>query len=455
MAGFQLPFGVKPVNAVPVDYYSGPYISVISIEDAIEQANLAIPQGIRFKTMEVRLIVNGIGAKYWYRDGVTNTDLVEFTTSTSFYLQGGTTYSSDTTSNIYRTGSVNIGSNATSSSDAKLYVSSNQTGAFRLEDGTQGNGYVLTSDTNGVATWIDSNDLSIKGSSYVYVRANGTDLENATELQAAYDLAKTMSPTASNRITVIAAPGNYDFEDTTFVMDTEYIDLVSLDGNSSVVLNATSWYGIFVNANDVFVKGISVGSKGFFLGSNLNLLKIENCKGGDHSFKGNDDTSGTFINCKGGDVSFGSWTAVPGIASGVFIDCVGGAYSFGSSLSGGEASGTFINCIGGAGSFGFYGYASGDFTNCIGDGSCFAGQGIASGTFNYCIAGLESFGSGNLASGIFTNCVGGEGSFTGGAYGGALTGKLYYCRTSGFFNTVSSGGRTYYCVDGSGNTNNQ
>jgi hypothetical protein len=43
MSGFQLPFGVKPVNPIPVDYYSGPYISNISIEDAIDQANVAIP----------------------------------------------------------------------------------------------------------------------------------------------------------------------------------------------------------------------------------------------------------------------------------------------------------------------------------------------------------------------------------------------------------------------------
>ena len=157
MAGFQLPFGVKPVNAVPVDFYSGPYISNTTIQNAIDLANSEIPLGIRFKTMEVRLIVNGIGIKYWYRDGVADINLVEFTTSTSFYLQGGTTYSSDTTSNIYRTGALNIGSNATGSSTAKLYVSSNQPGAFRLEDGTQGPGYLLTSDINGVAGWTSSN----------------------------------------------------------------------------------------------------------------------------------------------------------------------------------------------------------------------------------------------------------------------------------------------------------
>ena len=155
MAGFQLPFGVKPVNAVPVDFYSGPYISNVSLQDAIDLANSTIPVGIRFKTMEVRLIVNGIGAKYWYRDGTSNTDLVEFVTApSSFYIQGGTTQSFNTTSDIYRTGSLTIGTSSVNSS--KLYVYATQSGAFQLEDGSQGENYILTSGTSGVATWTSS-----------------------------------------------------------------------------------------------------------------------------------------------------------------------------------------------------------------------------------------------------------------------------------------------------------
>jgi hypothetical protein len=156
MSGFQLPFGVKPVNPIPVDYYSGPYISNISIEDAIDQANVAIPQGIRFKTMEVRLIVNNFGLKYWYKDGIENTDLIEFVTSpSSFYIQGGTTQSYNTISDIYRTGSLTIGTSSLNSS--KLYIYATQSGAFQLEDGSQGDNYILTtSGTSGVATWTSS-----------------------------------------------------------------------------------------------------------------------------------------------------------------------------------------------------------------------------------------------------------------------------------------------------------
>jgi hypothetical protein len=49
-----------------------------------------------------------------------------------------------------------------------LHVWATQSGAFRLEDGTQAPGYVLTSDTNGVGTWTSSlAGLSLLGNSEV------------------------------------------------------------------------------------------------------------------------------------------------------------------------------------------------------------------------------------------------------------------------------------------------
>jgi hypothetical protein len=74
----------------------------------------------------------------------------------------------------------------------------------------------------------------LEGTNYLFVSANGTDVENGDQLKAAYDEAKTKSPSANNRITIIAAPGNYDFGGS-FTMDTEFIDLVSLDGNRSII----------------------------------------------------------------------------------------------------------------------------------------------------------------------------------------------------------------------------
>jgi hypothetical protein len=204
-------------------------------------------------------------------------------------------------------------------------------------------------------------------------------------------------------------------------MDTQYIDLVSLDGNKSVIFNfddtmSTGNGTISITANDVFVKGVDVQDKNFTIATNLNLLRVENCNGGNFSF--------------GGDPSSGS---NPITVSGTFENCTAGNSSFGAN---GTASGVFKNCKGNLGSF------------AGGSGS------IASGTFINCTSGDFSFGGAAAASGTFTDCIGGSSSFGGGI--GTLTGKLFYCRlTAGTFQTVSSGGRTYYCVDGNGDPNNQ
>jgi len=148
-----------------------------------------------------------------------------------------------------------------------------------------------------------SSTVGLGGTQYVFVTANGTNVQNAAELQAAYVTAQGMSPSITNRITVIAAPGNYDFSTANFEMDTQYIDLVSLDGNRSIVFNGLNT--IEITANDVFVRGVDVGTLTFTLANSLNLLRVENCKGGYYSFGGGNLANGTFTNCTGGDFSFG------------------------------------------------------------------------------------------------------------------------------------------------------
>jgi hypothetical protein len=75
--GLQLPFGVQPVNPVPVDSWSGPY-SASTLVDAISAANTAIPSAIRFQSMQVRLVVSGTPYIYWYKDGISDSDLVSY-----------------------------------------------------------------------------------------------------------------------------------------------------------------------------------------------------------------------------------------------------------------------------------------------------------------------------------------------------------------------------------------
>ena len=81
MSGFQLPFGIQPVNPVAVDYWSGPYTAT-TLSGAITAANAAIPSGVRFQSMEVRLLVGSSSPytpyKYWYSTGITDSDLQPF-----------------------------------------------------------------------------------------------------------------------------------------------------------------------------------------------------------------------------------------------------------------------------------------------------------------------------------------------------------------------------------------
>ena len=293
----------------------------------------------------------------------------------------------------------------------------------------QGN-YSLMSYNNALSTW---NDITRPlGTNYILVKGDGTSIENAVKLQEAYNFAKFMTPnglpkSVTSRVTVIVYPGTYTFGNTKFAVNTQYIDIVSLTGNADVILD-----GINVTANNVYLKGLNSGTNFFIISSSLNLLKCENCIGGAYSW-GNENI----------------------IISGTFINCIGGDYSFGG--NGGIASGTFTNCKGSDSSFGGNtGTASGVFTNCIGSGYSFGNGGIASGTFIDCIGGDGSFGgNGGTASGTFTNCKGSDYSF---GNGGELsaTARLYYCRLiEGEFPLVELGGRTYYCVDGNGNTNNQ
>lgn len=75
--GLQLPFGIQPVNPVPVDSWSGPYYAPTEVS-GLTAANAAIPTAARFPSMEVRLILAGVSTKYWYYSGVTDADLVLF-----------------------------------------------------------------------------------------------------------------------------------------------------------------------------------------------------------------------------------------------------------------------------------------------------------------------------------------------------------------------------------------
>jgi hypothetical protein len=96
-------------------------------------------------------------------------DVIE---SSLFYLSGSTnSVINSKTQSIYRTGNIGIG---TASPSTKLHVWATQSGAFRLEDGTQGSGKVLVSDASGLATWTPLSSIGISGSASYIPKFTGT-----------------------------------------------------------------------------------------------------------------------------------------------------------------------------------------------------------------------------------------------------------------------------------------
>jgi hypothetical protein len=265
--------------------------------------------------------------------------------------------------------------------------------------------------------------VKTKGANYILVSASGTATENATELLAAYTAAQNMSPSSGNRITIVASPGYYEFNSYDFIMNQEYIDIVSLDGNRSIKIIGSYTIGV---VNNCYVNGVDTGTLPFKIadGDSRNTV-IENCKGGDYSFGYSSQIASTYT------------------IEATFIDCRAGSYSFGAVVSSEEesslavAAGTFIRCTANNYSFG----SGGQFSNAI-----------ASGVFRDCRAIDFSFGSGyeSNASGLFMYCESGDGSFGGNPGGdGQITGKLYYCRkTFEKFATVNEPGVIRLSLDG-------
>ena len=318
-------------------------------------------------------------------------------------------------------------------------------------------------DENGIEYPIGAGELG--GTHYLFVKGDGTDTENAQELQLAYNTAKLLLPTGATRedaITILVAPGLYNFGSTEFELDTEYINIVALNSTDfpvggqitntngrSVKFNSSDPNGtIFVNTNNVYVYGIDVGTKNFKIGDSLPNIKIESCSGGDYSFGGvlfGDpplDISGNFINCVGGDYSFGG----NGEANGRFASCFGGDESFGYDF----ASGTFVDCVGGDFSFAFAGIMTGIFQNCAsGEGSFGTFGAIGFSNTRNCQSGDGSFGfNAVILDSTFEYCTGGEDSF-GKSFDTTNEGKYYNCRlTVGTFDTPTLNGFIVLGIDG-------
>lgn len=110
----------------------------------------------------------GTGYYYWDTNiwkKLTTKDDTSDSINTEWYLAGGTTDAgSNKTGSINRTGKVGIGLTSPNLPNALLDIKSPTAGAIKLTDGTEGDGKVLTSDSNGLATWQTKGPQTMQGS---------------------------------------------------------------------------------------------------------------------------------------------------------------------------------------------------------------------------------------------------------------------------------------------------
>lgn len=308
------------------------------------------------------------------------------------------------------------------------------TGVLTMPDADSVNRGLLTStDWN-----VFNSKLGSIGTNYIIVEAKGTPLQNGTDLETAYNYAVSQSPNSGNIWTIIATPGYYEFN-TYFDMNTEYINLVSIDGNQSLNFSGSPIFGtdIVINNDNIFVLGVKAPNL-FQVTSSRPNVRIENCFGASNSFTANINAS-TYVNCTGVDYCFNGQDL-----SGNFIDCTANEFSFGWTMGFGvlNMGGVWKNCVANNNSFGYDGIAgsstitlNGTFEDCVGQQFCFAGNG------------------GDL-SGTFRRCRGAYNSFA-----GTLNGKFFYCELIGGMIPAAWGivaaGQTIYCIDDTNGPNNQ
>jgi hypothetical protein len=107
---------------------------------------------------------NNLGLEFF--NFATSSSAIRFTNNNYVTNTGETTMLVDVDKKY-----VGIG---TASPSTKLHVYATQSGAFRLQDGTQQDNYILKSDSNGVASWVSLSTIGISGTSGSIPKFTGT-----------------------------------------------------------------------------------------------------------------------------------------------------------------------------------------------------------------------------------------------------------------------------------------
>jgi hypothetical protein len=227
---FEIPFGVKPLNPVPVEYWSGPY-SGISPQEAIDTANSGIPLAVRFVSMEANLIVSGVAQKYWYASGTSDSDLVAFsppsnTTGPASGVAFFDDYGSLSGNNLFIYDGENISLDGTIFSSGERIITSDE--IFHIKQLTQAEYDAITPDSATFYIITDaSEDAAISG--YFEARVDSADSEilaNSGYFESRVDSADSDIATVSGLLASVnptGTPSGVSFFD----------DAGSLSGNNT------------------------------------------------------------------------------------------------------------------------------------------------------------------------------------------------------------------------------
>jgi hypothetical protein len=263
----------------------------------------------------------------------------------------------------------------------------------------------------------------LRGNNYIVVYGKSQTVEqNGIELVSKYNLAKIATPFSqplsdTNRFTVFVAPGVYVLDFVDINLDTPYIDIISLSGETDVVISSNvSNVPFLVDTSDIRLRGFNLGSQAIKINSAYSNNYFENIIGGDYNFSHpstSGDVAGNFKNCVGGLYSFGDADSGQILAASTLENCAAEDWSFGYTLS----SCDLKNCTAGFSSFGYHDLLGCNLTDCKSNsGDSFGtNNSINSSTLTNCSATSYSFGRTNGTSQIlnstFIDCTAEEGSF--------------------------------------------
>ena len=211
----------------------------------------------------------------------------------------------------------------------------------------------ITPRTRVTSSGFALNALPLFGPAYVVAEATANPVTNGTNLIAAYNRAKALTPhgqplSANNRAVVLVPPGNYDMGTGQLVVDAEFVDIAGIssarddqyvfglgkeDGVSTGVLRQT--------ANDVRLENLRVRCT-----QTASPAYVYFAHGLAAYFPDSDKPATVIRNCRFESDDQHAWAMRVGVAySGKYEGCDGGDQTFGG--AGGTASGRFINCTGG------------------------------------------------------------------------------------------------------------